>query len=185
MSNKCKHFELSSLLKEGRRRYKLDQHPWIFTKKHVVEGVEEGKKVLSAKCLECKETFEDMHNAYLTSRLESLGLDAENGVNKLFCKSGVPGKISYYQFLRCLLGSHGQAGSGVRRPTGVSVKMPCTNQCSRPSVDLKEVFPHFSGEKEIHVSKVAALLDVISVSQNPAITFNLGVLKRVSDQRTF
>ena len=106
-----------------------------------------------------------MYNAYLTSRLESLGLDAENGVNKLFCKSGVPGKISFNQFLCCLLGSHGQAGLGIRRLAGVSVKMPYTKQCSQPSVDLKEVFPPFSGDKEIHVSKEAALLDVISFSQ--------------------
>ena len=127
-SNKCKYFELSALLEEGRIRYKLDQHPWICKNNHVVEGVEKGKK--AKPCPECKETFEDIYNMYLTSRLDSLGLDAGNGVNKLFCKSGIPAKISYDQFLRCLLGSHCQAGSGVRRPARVSVKMPCTNQCS-------------------------------------------------------
>ena len=34
------------------------------------------------------------------------------------------------------------------------------------------------GEKEIHVSKVADLLAVISQSQNPAVLFNLAVLKK-------
>ena len=127
-SNKCKHFESSSLATEGRSRYKLDQYPWICSNNHVVDGVEEGKQ--ANPCPECKETFEDRLNAYLTSRLATLGLDAENGVNRLFCKSGgVPGKISYNQFLRCLLGSHGQAGSGIRRQAGVSARMPCTNQC--------------------------------------------------------
>ena len=57
------------------------------------------------------------------------------------------------------------------------MKMPCTNQCSRPSVDLKDVFPPM-GEKEIHVSKVADLLAVISQSQNPAVLFNPAVLKK-------
>ena len=84
-----------------------------------------------------KESFEDFLIAYLTSRLTSLVLDAENGLNRLFFKAaGVPGSISYDQFLRCLLGSHGQSGSGVRQAAGVSPKMPCTNQCIRPSVDL-------------------------------------------------
>ena len=89
-----------------------------------------------------KESFEDFLIAYLTSRLTTLGLDAENGLNRMFFKvAGVPGSISYDQFLRCLLGSHGQAGSGVRRAAGVSAKMPCTNQRTRPSVDFKEEFP--------------------------------------------
>ena len=92
----------------------MDQHPWICSKNHVVEGVKEGKKANPYP--ECKETFEDMYNTYLTSRLDSLGLDAEIGVNKLFFKLGIPGKFYYDQFLLCLLGSHGQAGSGVRRP---------------------------------------------------------------------
>ena len=87
-----------------------------------MDGLEEGKQ--ANPCPECKETLENHLNTYLTSRLATLGLDAKNGVNKLFCKSGIPSKISYDQFLRCILGSHGQAGSGVRRPAGVSVKMP-------------------------------------------------------------
>ena len=91
-----------------------------------MDGVEGGKQ--ANPCPECKDTLEDHINAYLTSRLASLSLDAENGVNRLFCKSGgVPGKISYNQFLRCLFGSHGQAGSGIRRQAGVSACMPCTN----------------------------------------------------------
>ena len=81
-SNKCKHFELSSLATEGRSRYKLDQYQWTCKNNHVVEGVEEGKQAVP--CPECKETFEDHVNAYLTSRLASLGLDAANGVNRLF-----------------------------------------------------------------------------------------------------
>ena len=101
-SNKCKHFESSSLATEGRSCYKLDQYPWICSNNHVVDGVEEGKQ--ANPCPECKETLENHLNTYLTSRLATLGLDAENGVNRLFCKSGgVPGKISYNQFLRCLL----------------------------------------------------------------------------------
>ena len=48
-------------------------------------GVEEGKE--ANPCPECKETFGDFLNAYLTSRLETLGLDAENGVNRMFCNN--------------------------------------------------------------------------------------------------
>ena len=43
-SNKCKYFEPSSLAMEGKRRYKLDQHPWICSNNHEVSGVEEGKE---------------------------------------------------------------------------------------------------------------------------------------------
>ena len=125
---------------EAKRRYKWDQHPWICSNKHDVAGVEEGKE--ATPCPVCKESFGDFLIAYLTSRLTTLGLDAENGLNRMFFKAaGVPGSISYDQFLRCLLGSHGQAGSGVRRAAGVSAKMPCTNQRTRPSVDFKEEFP--------------------------------------------
>ena len=53
-----------------------------------------------------------------------------------FKAAGVPGFISYDQFLRCFPGSHGQAGSGVRRAAGMSAKMPCTNQRTLPSVDF-------------------------------------------------
>ena len=139
-SNKCKHFEPSSLATEAKRRYKLDQHPWICSKKYNVSGVEEGKE--ATPCPVCKESFEARLIAYLTFRLNSLGLDAEEGTNRCYFKAaGVPGPISYDQFLRVLLGSHGQAGSGVRRAAGVSAKMPCTNQRTRPSVDFKEEFP--------------------------------------------
>ena len=141
-SNKCKYFEPLSLAMEAKRRYKLDQHPWICSNKHDVSGVEEGKE--ATPCPVCKESFGDFLIAYLTSRLTTLGLDAENGLNRMFFKAaGVPGSISYDQFLRCFLGSHGQAGSGVRRAAGVSAKMPCTNQRTQPSVDLKEIFPKF------------------------------------------
>ena len=70
-SNKCKHFKLSALLEEGRRRYKLDQHQWICSNNHVVEGVEDGKK--ANPCNECKGTLKDKLNAYLSSRLASTG----------------------------------------------------------------------------------------------------------------
>ena len=47
-----------------------------------------------------KESFEDFLIAYLTSRLTTLGLGAENGLNRMFFKTaGVPGFISYDQFL--------------------------------------------------------------------------------------
>ena len=150
----------------------LDQHPWIYSNKHDVSGVEEGKEPTP-----CKESFWDFLIAYLTSRQTSLGLDTENGRHRIFFKAaGVPGSISYDQLLKCLLGSHGQSGSGVRRAAGVSAKMPCTNQCTRPSVDLKEVFPKTIGDKEFTEAKVAPLLDAISHSENPAITFNTAVL---------
>ena len=116
-------------------------------------------------------------NAYLSSRLSSISLDAGNGTAKLFCKSGQPASIPFDQFLHCLFDSHGQAGSGIRRPAGVSVKYPCTNQCSRPSVDLKDTFP-LIGVKEIQVSRVAYLLAVISQSQNPSVSFNPAVFKK-------
>ena len=112
---------------------------------------------------------------YLSFRLSSIGLDAGNGTAKLFCKSGQPASIPFDQFLRCLFGSHGQAVSGIRRPTGVSVTYPCTNQCSRPSVDLKDTFPNI-GDKEIQVSRVPDLLALISQSQNPSVSFNQAVL---------
>ena len=112
-SNTCKYFEIPSLALECRRRYKLDQYPWSCSNGHEVVGVEEGKE--ATPCPVCKESFGDFLIAYLTSRLTTLGLDAENGLNRMFFKAaGVPGSISYDQFLRCLLGSHGQAGSGVR-----------------------------------------------------------------------
>ena len=156
-------------MKEGRRRYKLDQHQWICKNNHVVEGMEEGIK--AKPCPECEGNLEDKLNMYLSSRLYSIGLDAGNGIERLFCKSGQPASIPYDQFLRCLSVSHGQAGSGIRRPAGVSVKYPCTNQCSCPSVDLKDMFPPIE-VREIHVSNVADLLAVISQSQNPSVSFN-------------
>ena len=137
-TNQCKYFKLPALLEEGRRHYKLDQLQWTCKNNHVIEGVEDGKK--APPCSICKETFEDKGLAYLSSRLSDLGLDARNGVANLFCKSGQP-SIPFDQFLKILLGSHGQPGSGIRRQPGVSAKYPCTNQCSRPSVDLKDAFP--------------------------------------------
>ena len=58
----------------------------------------------------------------------------------------------------------------------MSAKMPCTNQCTRPTVDLKESFPKQFGDKEFTEAKVAPLLDAISQSENPAIPFNPAVL---------
>ena len=127
-SNNCKHFKLLTLLEEGRKRYKLDHHQWICSNNHVVEGVEDGKK--ATPCKECKETFEERALAYLLFRLSSIVLDAGNGTAKLFCKSGQPASIPFDQFLKCLFESHGQPGSGIRRPAGVSVKLPCTRICS-------------------------------------------------------
>ena len=128
VSNKCKYFEPSSLAMEGKMRYKLDQLPWICSNDHEASGVEEGKE--ATPCPVCKESFEARLIAYLTFRLNSLGLDAEEGTNRLYCKAaGVPGPISNDQFLKVILGSHGQSGSGLRRAAGVSAKMPCTNQC--------------------------------------------------------
>ena len=60
----------------------------------------------------------------------------------------------------------------------MSAKMPCTNQCTQPSVDLKEIFPKFIGDKEFKVTKIAPLLDAISQSENPAIPFNPAVLEK-------
>ena len=60
---------------------------------------------------------------YLSSRLTDLGLDAVNGTAKLFWKSGQPASILVDQFLKCLFGSHGQPGLGIRRPAGVSAKL--------------------------------------------------------------
>ena len=97
----------------------------------------------------------------------------------LFLKAAeVPRFISYDQFLRLPQGYHGQAGSGVRRAADVSAKMPCTNQRTQPSVDLKEIFPKFIGDKEFKVTKIAPLLDAISQSENPAIPFNPTVLEK-------
>ena len=59
----------------------------------------------------------------------------------------------------------------------MSVKYPCTNQCGRPSVDLKDTFPNI-GDKEIQVSRVPDLLAVISQSQNPSVSFNPAVFKK-------
>ena len=41
-------FELSALVEEGRRHYKLDQYQWVCNNNHVLEGVEEGKKPILA-----------------------------------------------------------------------------------------------------------------------------------------
>ena len=46
--------------------------------------------------------LEDKLNAYLLSRLSSIGLDAGNGTAKLFCKSGQPASIPFDHFLKCL-----------------------------------------------------------------------------------
>ena len=176
-SNQCAHFELSSLVTEGRKRYKLDRDQWICSNNHVVSGVEEGKQ--AHPCPECEETFEARLNAYVTSRLASLALDVTNGVHRMFYKSGgVPNSTSFNQFIRCIFGSHGQAGTGIRRLAGVSARQPCTNWCSRPVVDLNEVLPKFSGDKEIYVTKIVPLLEALSQSQNPLTTFNPAVLSR-------
>ena len=176
-SNTCKHFEIPSLALECRRRYKLDQYPWSCSNGHEVVGVEEGKE--ATPCPVCKESFEGRLIAYLTFRLNALGLDAQEGTNRLYYKAaGVPGPISYDQFLRVILGSHGQSGSGLRRAAGVSAKMPCTNQCTRPTVDLKEAFPKSIGNLEFSDVKVAPLLDAISHQENPSITFNPSVFAK-------
>ena len=101
VSNKCKYFEPSSLAMEGKRRYRLDQYPWTCSNNHEVSGVEEGKE--ATPCPVCGESFDVRLIAYLTSRLTSLGVDAENGTNSLYYKAaGVPGSISYDQFLKVL-----------------------------------------------------------------------------------
>ena len=93
-SNNCKYFETSSLAMECRRRYKLDQYPWSCSNGHEVSGVEEGNE--ATPCPVCGESLEGRLIAYLTSRLSSLGLDAEEGTNRLYFKAaGVPGPIYY------------------------------------------------------------------------------------------
>ena len=120
-----------------------------------------------------EESFEDFLTVYLTSRLTTLSLDAENDLNRVFFKAaGVLRFISYNQFLRVILGSHGQSGSGLRRAAGVSAKMACTNQCTRPTEDLKEAFPKAFGDREFSGDKIAPLLDAIHQQENPGITFN-------------
>ena len=56
--------------------------------------------------------------------------------------------------------------------------MPCNNQCTRPTVDLKEQFPKQFGDKEFSEAKVAPLLDAIHRQENPVITFNPAVLAK-------
>ena len=92
-SNKCKHFELSALVEEGRKCYKLDQYQRVCNNNHVVEGVEERKK--ANPCNECKETIEEKLNAYLSFRPSSISLDAGNDTAKLFCKSRQPASIPF------------------------------------------------------------------------------------------
>ena len=92
---------------------------WICKNDHVIEGVEDGKK--DPPCKVCKGTLEDRCLAYLSSRLTDLGLDAVNGTANLFCKSGQPARILFDQFLKCLFGSHGHPGSGIRRQLGVVI----------------------------------------------------------------
>ena len=174
-SSTCKYFKLPALGEEGRSRYKLDQYQWLCKNNHVNEGVEDGKK--APPCKECKETIENKIHAHLSSRLTDLGLDAGNGVAEMFQKSGQPASIPFDQFLRILFASHGQQGSGIRRQPGVYAKFPCANQCSRPSVDLKDAFPPMR-EKEIQVSRVAALMTVLSSSRNPAVSFNPAIFSR-------
>ena len=106
----------------GRRRYKFDQYHWTCNNNHVNEGVEDGKE--APPCKICKETLEDRILSYLSSRLSDLGLDARNGMANLFCKSWQP-SIPSDQFLKILLGSHGQPGSGMRREPVVSANYPC------------------------------------------------------------
>ena len=60
----------------------------------------------------------------------------------------------------------------------MSAKMPCTNQCTRPTVDLKEAFPKSIGSLEFSDVKVAPLLDAISHQENPSITFNPSVFAK-------
>ena len=60
----------------------------------------------------------------------------------------------------------------------MSAKMPCTNQCTRPMVDLKEAFPKSFGDREFSDAKVAPLLDAIHQQENPGITFNPSVLAK-------
>ena len=125
-SNQCPDFKLSTLVSEARKRYKLDQGQWTCSNNHVVAGVGEGKS--AQPCPECKETFEARLNAFVTSRLASLAMDITNDVHRQFYKSGgVPKSISYSQFFKAIFGSHGQAGTDIRRPIGVSARQPCTN----------------------------------------------------------
>ena len=63
----------------------------------------------------------------------------------------------------------------------MSAKMPCTKQCTQPSIDLMEIFPKFIGDNEFKVTKIAPLLVAISQSENPAIPFNPTVLEKSSD----
>ena len=77
-----------------------------------VSGVGDGKQ--AQPCPECQETFEARLNAYVTSRLASLALDITNDIDR------VPKSISYSQFFKAISGSHGQAGTGIRRLVGVS-----------------------------------------------------------------
>ena len=60
----------------------------------------------------------------------------------------------------------------------MSAKMPCTSQCTRPTVDLKEAFPKTFRSTEFSDAKIAPLLDVISQQENPSITFNPSVFAK-------
>ena len=60
----------------------------------------------------------------------------------------------------------------------MSARQPFTNWCSRPVADPKEVFPKFSGDKEINVTKIVPLLEALSRSLNPLSPFNPAVLSR-------
>ena len=60
----------------------------------------------------------------------------------------------------------------------MSAKMPCTNQCTRPTVDLKGAFPKSFGGQEFSEARVAPLLDAIHQQENPVITFNPSVLAK-------
>ena len=104
----------------------MDQRSWSCSNGHEVSGVEEGNE--ATPCPVCGESFEGRLIAYLTFRLNALGLDAEEGTNRLYFKAaGVPGPISYDQFLKVLLGSHGQSGSGG------SGRLACLQRCHAPT----------------------------------------------------
>ena len=128
-----------TLMEQGRKCYKSDQEKWMCSSNHVSMGTSEvGKK--APPCKGCGETLDERIHAYLVHKFWQFSLAIEDSTSSRFFKSEQHVSIPYDQFLKLLFELYGVPGCGVRSPAVVSAKSRCSNQCTRPTRDLKDAY---------------------------------------------
>ena len=152
----------------ARNSYKLDQWSWICSNDHVVEGAKEAGE----KAPPCREDPCIRHNQPKATKSER-----GRSYVKLILNTWSSCKCPLCPiFFIILASSHGVQGNGMKYPEYVFAKRRCSNQCSRPTHQIKDAYPILP-EKEYRDTNVAATL--IALKRSPNLEdFNQVIFKR-------